>query len=1164
VFVYAIAHGLCPDGEVWGCIIPCSQLCSNFEYKLKQDGYCLDSDDCCINQYTLQCGPESLWRDKLTCVESRDCMCVTPSGKLVKPGIPVNETDCEVCQCINNQIECDDSDCKKILTTQEILPTRSTTLKYVKTTGVTVITTGVPVTPPPLCSPERFIYLIELTEPRFKFSSRQHNLPNGIWKPQHNVNEYLQVDLGQQEPIYGSVVWGSHKTDEYVTSYNVLYSNDGKSFSYVLDARGENAIFRGPADPKSKVEQYFHKPVEARYMKWIPLTWHKHIAMKVELIGCKEIPTTYEFTTTSVTPFFTQTTQLEICQDAMGLQTGILSDQQISASSVLNNDIHKFGPSQARLNNAGSWVPKPTTFDQNLTINFDFLEPRNLTGVITQGDVNLDSWIIKFAIQYSHDGAVWNPILETGQKTKKIFVANFDASTPFTTTFERIIHARYLRLIPIMWHKQIALRAEIIGCFLPYPTVTYPTTEQTFTPSIPMRCTPCEGWQNDGSIDEETCHCPLGKLWDGKKCVHPRECPCYEGYTSYSVGSHFDTNDCERCICKMGGQKICEKKKCEPCEEGAQWVLTPRCGCVCKPCPYGTVLCQTSNICINETSWCDGVEDCPDDEISCPTPTTCRTLKTSIMFSTSSILGLCPEMKCPSGFTVLKTCPSAPGPSRKEPLTFKGRFIGVPSARLTTKGGIKTPTRKLQNTTLSNCPKFCCVPEIECGKEECPPGFDIEFTGKINANGCREIKCLGTAVCNVTGSSFNTFDGTDFQFRICNHILARDLENNMWDISMYETCPDTGEACSYHIAIIHNEFEIYLHPDRTIDFNGQSYNSAELLKRIGLQLKKAFTVSNIGGYVLFKSTQYGFQLIWNRQQDLKIAIPNRYVEQVDGLCGFFNHRWNDDKMKPDGKVARTTEEFGNSWVNPYLDAKCRPAVCSPEQFKKAQLMCSHVRESLFFQCKNSVDIERYISQCTESACTCLQNKNATQASCQCDSLLNFVKQCSAADSSADLSSWRIKYNCPAICEAPFVYHDCYQRQCEPSCSDMKSGTQCPVLRGNCFSGCFCPEGLVRHADNCVKPEECRDCTCDGFGDPQYMTFDYTNYTFNGNCTYVASRDKNPNGKHTYEVLVTNVQCQDEPISTCTKSVIIKYGNHSILLTRKQPVKHTKQQQNIKE
>jgi len=41
--------------------------------------------------------------------------------------------------------------------------------------------------------------------------------------------------------------------------------------------------------------------------------------------------------------------------------------------------------------------------------------------------------------------------------------------------------------------------------------------------------------------------------------------------------------------------------------------------------------------------------------------------------------------------------------------------------------------------------------------------------------------------------------------------------------------------------------------------------------------------------------------------------------------------------------------------------------------------------------------------------------------------------------------------------------------------------------------------------------------CNGFGDPQYLTFDHSNYTFNGNCTYVAARDVNPHGKHTFEV-----------------------------------------------
>ena len=77
------------------------------------------------------------------------------------------------------------------------------------------------------------------------------------------------------------------------------------------------------------------------------------------------------------------------------------------------------------------------------------------------------------------------------------------------------------------------------------------------------------------------------------------------------------------------------------------------------------------------------------------------------------------------------------------------------------------------------------------------------------------------------------------------------------------------------------------------------------------------------------------------------------------------------------------------------------------------------REPWFTQCEQSVDLQRYISVCTETACTCLQNSNSTEESCRCEALLNFVKQCSAADSSIDLSSWRIKYNCRKLC--PFIF-----------------------------------------------------------------------------------------------------------------------------------------------
>jgi hypothetical protein len=31
------------------------------------------------------------------------------------------------------------------------------------------------------------------------------------------------------------------------------------------------------------------------------------------------------------------------------------------------------------------------------------------------------------------------------------------------------------------------------------------------------------------------------------------------------------------------------------------------------------------------------------------------------------------------------------------------------------------------------------------------------------------------------------------------------------------------------------------------------------------------------------------------------------------------------------------------------------------------------------------------------------------------------------------------------------------------------------MPGTCIPGCFCPDGLVRKGDKCVKPIECRDC-----------------------------------------------------------------------------------------
>ncbi|KDR23192.1 Hemocytin, partial [Zootermopsis nevadensis] len=1149
-----------------GCVVPCSQVCVYYDFALKGSGFCTSIEDCVPGcapaNSAINCPPGFLWRDAVSCVRIADCTCRSHSGKPIKPGSVVQESECEVCQCIDNQYECDTSACNRTVATTEASPIFVTETAATQTvpaknleniTATPTVTLKTTVTPPHPCDINRINYIIEEL-PDVKFSSgntqspHQHRLQyltpessDVVWKPvDNNKDQYLQVDLGTLEPLYGTVVWGNPKTDEYVTSYMVLYSDNGQRYMYVTDAEDSPMIFRGPADHKKQVVQQFFQPIEARYVRWNPLTWHNAIAMKVDLLGCGEL-TTEGATITSVG--FTSTSY-EVCRDQMGLENGMMADQQFTASSVYDKD-ERFGPAEARLNGDTSWVP--ATHNRNQWIQFDFFEPRNLTGIVTQGNENLNSWVETFTVQHSHDGKAWNPIHESTTQSEKVFLANFDSVTPHTNIFDRILHTRYLRLFPVKWHKNIALRAEVLGCFEPYPTP--PTTEVSFTTSTLPQCNPCPGWHSEDPVAAELCQCPQGKFWNGESCVNRTECPCYVGYISYSVGTLYDSQDCNECICKIGGIGSCKEKICPPCDQGLQRVLTPSCGCICKPCPPSTVLCPTSNICINATSWCDGLEDCPDDERDCTTPTVPTTISTS---AATIPVPACPPMICPEGFkVVLKKDTQLKNPEESS-IIFKDRFKGVKGGN---KGGVKTVLPKPLKLSKGNlCPDFVCVPIKECTVLKCPPNFMVHIVKEKNnvKLKCPIYTCVPPlpprASCNITGRTFHTFDGTEFKYDVCNHILARDLQNDNWDISVYKDCPEVNVACTQHLVIIQDEHEIRLHPDLSVDFNGYKYNVEQ---KIGSQLKQSFTVSRMGDTLLFQSRRYGFQVMWDAKESIKLSIPGKMSGHVDGLCGFFNRNMKDDKMKPDGKLGRTTAEFADSWVNSYLEAKCKPLSCPLSLQEKALHICSLVREPLFAQCRGVVSVEKYISYCIETACSCLQAANSTEAGCRCQALLGFVTQCTAAESSVDLSSWRVQHDCPASCPPPLVFHDCFQRECEPNCNGMKDRNQCPSMPGTCIPGCFCPDGLVRKGDKCVKPIECRDCVCDGFGDPQYLTFDRSNYTFNGNCTYVAARDVNPHGKHTFQVFVTNVQCRDEPISTCTKAVLVEYEGHKIHIQRKE-------------
>lgn len=194
---------------------------------------------------------------------------------------------------------------------------------------------------------------------------------------------------------------------------------------------------------------------------------------------------------------------------------------------------------------------------------------------------------------------------------------------------------------------------------------------------------------------------------------------------------------------------------------------------------------------------------------------------------------------------------------------------------------------------------------------------------------------------------------------------------------------------------------------------------------------------------------------------------------------------------------------------------------------------------------------RFVSRCIDSMCSCLRTSNSSNEDCRCRLLTSFVGECEAAIGADRLLDWRTAYDCPATCPSPFIYRDCFRSKCEITCDNLHEVEPCPPMRGVCFPGCFCPDGLVRRNNECVPPAQCRDCVCDSLGDAKFIGFNRKDFRFAGNCTYLLSGNvventKSSNGTRVYQILITNGYCVT---GTCTEAVTLLYEKHVVQIKR---------------
>lgn len=320
-------------------------------------------------------------------------------------------------------------------------------------------------------------YLSDAYKPQHsRLNSKADGKSAGAWAPATNNNmEYLQVTFARPIPLFGVIIQGSPIVDNYVSMFKIMYSVDGSVFSFVREAMEDRPqLFYGPIDSRTPIESEFLVPIEAKIIRIYPLTWHEGIAIRWELLGCgtgkkpsppspvtKAPPTTTVKPPVATTPKIVDIVEPLMCDDPMGVENGKMKPPQVTVSSQKNQ--HARPMDLLKFTSKTAWIPSLSS--PNEYIIFDFLGKRNLTGLITKGDSH--GYVTAFNVYYSNDRTFWNPVTDSDQSVR-VFRGNADDSSQKVNYFKKPIQAQFLKIVPIKWVDEIAMKVEPVGCFQPY------------------------------------------------------------------------------------------------------------------------------------------------------------------------------------------------------------------------------------------------------------------------------------------------------------------------------------------------------------------------------------------------------------------------------------------------------------------------------------------------------------------------------------------------------------------------------------------------------------------------------------------------------------------------------------------------------------------------
>lgn len=150
------------------------------------------------------------------------------------------------------------------------------------------------------------------------------------------------------------------------------------------------------------------------------------------------------------------------CLEPLGMESGDISSEQISASSQYNSN---WSPERSRLHyHENGWTPSDDTVREWIQVDLGFL--RFVTAIGTQGAISKETkkhyFVRSYKVDLSSNGEDWVTVKE-GSKPKQ-FDGNKNPTDEERSFLPKPTLTRYIRIRPMSWEQGICLRFELYGC----------------------------------------------------------------------------------------------------------------------------------------------------------------------------------------------------------------------------------------------------------------------------------------------------------------------------------------------------------------------------------------------------------------------------------------------------------------------------------------------------------------------------------------------------------------------------------------------------------------------------------------------------------------------------------------------------------------------------